>query len=280
VNKLILIVIFILSLNAKEDLQRFNVAYMTNSMSNYSKKDLKIAMNIWLKDISKKAGYDANMFFYDDPNDAVIDLKNNKIDYVSAFPLVFVKYFDLSLLDNAFSGGPENMKNTIFVILSNIKINKFKDLNNPKIGIQVNDEIMHMYIKLKLNNNNINIKEYSKRSKIVLDLFFNKIDLAIVPLRNFILAKELNPQISRKVKILERTNINATNFSFYRKSLHKDIQKDIYKEAKKIYSSKKGKQMMLIYKADKIIETKLKDLKPVKELYDKYIIFQKRFKND
>ena len=279
-NKLILIVIFILSLNAKEDLQRFNVAYMTNSMSNYSKKDLKIAMNIWLKDISKKAGYDANMFFYDDPNDAVIDLKNNKIDYVSAFPLVFVKYFDLSLLDNAFSGGPENMKNTIFVILSNIKINKFKDLNNPKIGIQVNDEIMHMYIKLKLNNNNINIKEYSKRSKIVLDLFFNKIDLAIVPLRNFILAKELNPQISRKVKILERTNINATNFSFYRKSLHKDIQKDIYKEAKKIYSSKKGKQMMLIYKADKIIETKLKDLKPVKELYDKYIIFQKRFKND
>jgi len=280
VNKLVLIIIFILSLNAKEDLQRFNVAYMTNSMSNYSKKDLKIAMNIWLKDISKEAGYDANMFFYDDPNDAVIDLQKNKIDYISAFPLVFVKYFDLSLLGDAFSGGPKNMQNNIFVILSNTKIKKFKDLKNPKIGIQINDEIMHMYIKLKLNNNNLNIKEYSKRSKIVLDLFFNKIDLAIVPLRNFLLAKELNPQISRKVKILEKTNINATNFSFYRKSLNKSIQKDIYEEAKKIYSSKKGKQMMLIYKADKIIKTKLDDLKPVKELYDKYIIFEKRFKND
>jgi len=280
VNKLLLILILILSLNAKEDLQRFNVAYMTNSMSNYSKKDLKISMNIWLKEISKEAGYDANMFFYDNPKDAVIDLKNNKIDYISAFPLVFVKYFNETLLTDAFSGGPKNIKNTIFVILSHTNINKLKDLKNPKIGIQIYDEIMYMYIKLKLNNNTPNIKGYSKRSKIVLDLFFNKIDIAIVPLRNFLLAKELNPQIYKKVKILEETNINATNFAFYRKSLNKSIQKKIFKEAKKMFSSKKGKQMMLIYKADKIIKTKLDNLKPVKELYNKYIIFKKRFKND
>ena len=279
-NKLLLILILILSLNAKEDLQRFNVAYMTNSMSNYSKKDLKISMNIWLKEISKEAGYDANMFFYDNPKDAVIDLKNNKIDYISAFPLVFVKYFNETLLTDAFSGGPKNIKNTIFVILSHTNINKLKDLKNPKIGIQIYDEIMYMYIKLKLNNNTPNIKGYSKRSKIVLDLFFNKIDIAIVPLRNFLLAKELNPQIYKKVKILEETNINATNFAFYRKSLNKSIQKKIFKEAKKMFSSKKGKQMMLIYKADKIIKTKLDNLKPVKELYNKYIIFKKRFKND
>ena len=267
--------IFILSLNAKENLQVFNVAYMSNSMTNYSKKDLKIAMNIWLKNISIKAGYDANMFFYDDPKDAVLDLKNNKIDYVSAFPLVFVKYFNLSLLSDAFSGGPKNMENNIFVILSHTDTNNFKSLKNPKIGIQMNDEIMYMYIKLKLNRMHLNIKEYPKRSKIVLDLFFNKIDLAIVPLKNFLLAKELNPQIAKRVKILEKTKINSTNFSFYRKNLNENIKKDIYKEARKIYMTKKGKQMMLIYKADKIIDTKLKDLKPINELYQRFKKFER-----
>ena len=276
--KILLILSFVFSLYAQEKLKTFNVAYMTDSMSNYSKKDLKIAMNIWLKEISKKAGYDANMFFYDDPKEAEKDLEAGKIDYVSGFPLVFVKYFDLSLLSNAFSGGPKKMENNIFVVLSHKGINRWEDIQNLKIGIQKNDEIMYIYTKLKLHKVTVDIKAYNKRSKLVLDLFFNKLDIAIVPLRNFLLAKDLNPQVGNKIKILETTNINATNLSFYRKNLDENIKKEVFEEAKKIYSTKKGHQMMLIYKADKLMRTKLSDLEPIKKLYDEYLQFLKEEK--
>jgi len=269
------LVFLVFSLEAQEKLKDFNVAYMTDSMSNYSKKDLKISMNIWLREISKKAGYNANMFFYEDPKEAVKDLELGKIDYVSGFPLVFVKYFDLSYLSDAFSGGPSDISENLFVILVSKDINSWEEMENKRIGIQKNDEIMYMYTKLKLKKEDADIQAYNRRSKVVLDLFFHKVDMAIVPMRNFKVAKELNPQIGQKLKILEITNINSTNLSFYRKSLDESIKRDAYEEAKQIYASEKGQEMMLIFKSSQIIHTKISDLVPVKELYAEYLQFQK-----
>ena len=275
-NKFLLLLLLTLHLYAGENLKTFNVAYMTDSMSNYSKKDLEISMNLWLKEISKKAGYDANMFFYDDPRDAVTALEEGKIDYVSGFPLVFVKYFDLSKLSDAFSGGPDDLSDNLFVVLVSQDIKSWSELKEKRIGIQKNDDIMCMYIRLKLNDDKANIENYDRRSKVVLDLFFDKIDVAVVPLKNFLVAKELNPQIGQKIKILEKTNINATNLSFYRKDLDDAIKKEVYEEAKRIYASETGHQMMLIYKANRIIYTHLEDLKPVEDLYKKYLEFKRK----
>lgn len=273
---IVLLLVLTVFVSAKEKLKQFNVAYMADSMTNYSKKDLKIAMNLWLQKISKKSGYEAHMYFYDDPKQAVKDLAAGKIDYVSAFPLVFVKYFDLSKLTDGFSGGLEHPETNNFAVLvkNDKSIKSWKDMKNPRIGIQKNDLLMHLYAKYKTNNINQEIVDYKNRSKTVLDVFFNKLDVAIVPLRSFTLAKELNPQIGKKIKILEITHLNATNLGFYRKSLDEKVKKDVMKSAMKIFSSQKGHQMMMIYKADKIIKTKLSDLKPVEEFYKKYKIFK------
>jgi ABC-type phosphate/phosphonate transport system substrate-binding protein len=281
IKKIIVLLLLLTTFGlAKENLKPFNVAYMANSMTNYSKKDLKIAMNLWLQEISKKAGYKANMYFYDDPKQAAKDLEAGKLDYVNAFPLVFVKYFNLSKLTDGFSGGLEHPATNDFVVLvkNDTKIQSWKDLKNPCVGIQRNDLIMHMYAKYKIHNLHLDIKDYERRSKVILDLFFNKIDVAIVPLRNFTLAKELNPQIAQRIKVLENSKINATNLGFYRKSLDEKTKKDVMFNAIKIYNSAKGKQMMMIYRADKLIQTKLSDLKPVQEFYEKYQAFEKEAK--
>jgi len=276
---LVLVFVFFLSLHAKEGTKRFNVAYMADSMTNYSKKDLKIAMNLWLQELAKKAGYTSQMFFYEDPKKIVADLKAGKIDYISAFPLVYVKYFNLNLLSDGFSGGLKNIDDNLFVILvrNDNKIQSWEDIRkiDPRVGIQKYDEIMHLYSKYKTKNINLNIEDYSKRSRAILDLFFNKLDVVIVPRISFILATELNPQLSKKIKILEVTKLNATNLGFFRKTLDENIKHDVYLQAEKIYATPKGHQMMMIYKADKLIRTKISDLKPVEAFYKKYQIFEK-----
>jgi ABC-type phosphate/phosphonate transport system substrate-binding protein len=262
---------------ANEKLKVFNVAYMADSMSNYSKKDLKITMDIWLQELSKNEGYDAHMFIYDDPKEAVKDLEAGKIDYISAFPLVFVKYFDLSKLDDGFSGVLQNHKMNDFVVLvrNEERIKSWRDIKNPRVGIQKNDEIMHLYAKYKTNNLELPVRGYTKRSKTILDLFFNKLDVALVPLRNFALAKELNPQIRQKIKILEVTKLNATNLGFFRKTLDEEMKEMVYNTAKRIFVLEKGKQMMMIFKVDKLSKTKLSDLNSTQEFYKKYQKFEK-----
>jgi ABC-type phosphate/phosphonate transport system substrate-binding protein len=278
-----LLFLLLSSLYAQEQTKRFNVAYMADSMTNYSKKDLKIAMNVWLQELAKKAGYTSQMFFYDDPKKIVADLKAGKIDYISAFPLVYVKYFDLNLLSDGFSGGLQNREDNLFVVLvrNDSKIRSWDDIRkiDPRVGIQKHDEIMHLYSKYKTKNIDLPIEDYSKRSRAILDLFFNKLDVVIVPHISFILATELNPQLAKKIKILEVTKINATNLGFLRRSLDEKIKHDVYLQAERIYATPKGRQMMMIYKADKLIRTKLSDLKPVEEFYKKYQNFERAGKS-
>jgi hypothetical protein len=274
---LTIILLIILNINASEELKQFRVGYISSSMSNYSKKDLEVSMNIWLKKIAKTKNYKAQMIFYDNPKDAAQDIIDNKIDYISAFPLIFVKYFDLSTLSDAFSGGPDNLSDNLFVVLSknSSKIKSWKDIKKPKIGIQKNDEIMFLYSQYKTKNKNLFIYKYSNRNRVVLDLFFNKLDLAIVPYKSYKIASELNPQIKQKIKVLETTNINSTNIGLYRKTLDESIKKEIYNMAIKLFSTVEGKEMMLVFKADKMISTKLSDLKPIDEFYKKYLKFKK-----
>lgn len=50
--------------------------------------------------------------------------------------------------------------------------------------------------------------------------------------------------------------------------------------ANKISATPKGHQMMMIYKVDKVIKTKLSDLQEIKKFYDKYQQFKKGQKDD
>jgi len=246
----------------------YNFGYINGSMSNYSKKDLKLTMDIWMKEVTKNLG-DVNMIFYDDPRGAAKDIKDGKLDYISAFPIVFVKYFDIGLLSDGFTGGIKKQKLQKFVVLVRTKSNKnIEKLKNVKVGIQANDEIMEIYTKVNIKN--AKIKKFKTRNRVVLDLFFSKIDVALVPLSTFVLTKELNPQIGKKIKILKITNFSSNILGFYRKDFNNKDKEFIFDTGIKVFNTVRGKQMMDIYKIEKLIHTKTDELNIEKMLYKKY----------
>jgi hypothetical protein len=271
-NKVIILLFIFFSLNAAaKDFPTFNVGYLQKSLNNYSKKDLKISMDIWIKSITKEVGYDAHMFFYTDPKKAAKDLYAGKIDFITGFPLDFVKYFDISKLEDGFTGGFKKSEQNKFVILSKKEnpAKSLRELKNVKVGIQQNDEIMHLYTKLKIPR--AKIVDYKKRSKIVLDLFFSKIDVAIVPLHNFELECELNPQIAQQIKILKHTEYVANGVGFYRKGFPKKERQNIYEKGEQIFHTKRGEQMMIIYKMETLSHTPVTSLQNAQKLYDTYL---------
>ena len=272
---MLLCLLFSLGINAKE-LKRFNVGYLQNSMTNYSKKDLKITMDIWIKSVTQESGYDTKMFFYKNPKKAAADLYTSKIDFITGFPVEFVKYFDTSKLVEGFSGGYKDHKQNKFVILSR-KMNPAKsvgELKNVKVGIQQNDTIMNLYTKLKMPT--AKIVEYKKRSKIVLDLFFKKLDVAIVSLHNFQLAKELNPQIAQQIKIFKQTKYLSNGVAFFRKDFSKKERNKIFQKGLGIFKTGRGKQMMVIYKMETLVHTPVSLLENAQKLYSVYIKQQKK----
>ena len=85
--------------------------------------------------------------------------------------------------------------------------------------------------------------------------------------KTFEFAKELNPQIGKKLKVLHKTDLQATVFGFLRKSLKEETKEKMLQIAKDVHKSTKGKQLLTIYKAERIVDSKLEGLKPFDMLY-------------
>jgi len=266
---LLFTVLLLCSLEAKENLKTYRFGYINSSMSNYSPKDLKITMDLWMQEVTKNLG-NVEMVFYSNPNQAAKDLQVGYIDFLSAFPIVFVKYFNRSEFSDGFTGKYKNPEDNRFILVVKRGVTQehLQSIQNVKVGIQRNDEIMDMFSNIYFKHPKI--VKYDNRSRVILELFFSKLDVAIVPLRTYSLAKELNPQVAKRTKILLKTDFVSNALGYYRKGISQEDKDYIYKTGVELFNTTKGQQMMDIYKIETLVHTQVSDLDNASKLYEEY----------
>jgi ABC-type phosphate/phosphonate transport system substrate-binding protein len=281
-KKFLLIGVFLLGSLFSQDVIR--VGYDGSSMDALSKKDVAIASDVWLKEIAREINYETQSTVYDDSAQMAQDLVDGKLDYISAFGLVFVEHFDLSKLEDGFAAGFFNGEKETFVILVQKEsgIKSLADLRDKRIAIQKNDAVAKLYIK-----NGLHAKEAAEsfteealptRQRALLKPFFGQVNAAVVTNKSYELAKELNPQIGQKLRVLEVTDLEATNFGFLRKNLDEKTKNVLRDIAKNIHKTERGKTLLTLYKTEVLSDSKLKDLQPFKELYEKTLQLKKEEK--
>mgnify|MGYP003387159272 CR=1 FL=1 len=257
--------------------KKVNIGYDTSLLEKFTKTDLKVATDVMLTKLLTSINYEGEFSYYDDIKKMHKDLENAKLDYVSLNPLNLIKYFDLTKLEPSFSEGAKDINNLYLVVLVNAKSNikSYKDFKNKKIFINLRDPVSKMYIDyhyLKANGNlDIYYKNSSSSQNSILKLFFNKADITIVRYKNYTTAIELNPQIAKKVLLFEKTTFRNTQIGMFRKNLDPQIKKMFSKQAYLLDKTVQGRQILDIYKTDKLEETNMKDLRNIKIFYENFI---------
>ncbi len=259
-----------------------NIGYENSSMNEYSKKDIMISMEVWIEEMLIESNNTASFTFYDNSQKMADDFHNAKLDLVLGYGLDFIKYFDKSKLVDGFSGGmrDKELENMVVIIPKEISKEEFRTIKNPRIAIRNLEELPKLYVKYMILKNfhhsNITFVSSKKRKGALLKLFFGKADAAIVTLKTFNFAKELNPQIGKKLKIAHSTDITASSFGFFRKGFDIKTIQEVKKLALNIDKNERGKQVLSIFKSDTVSETTINQLAPIEELYLNY----KRLKNE
>lgn len=271
--------VFLLSITLSAE--HFNFAYADAALSQYSKKDTIITMDVWVQELIKDMKHTISFNFYDDPMEMASKFKDKKLDIVWTSGLDLVKYYKKSELVDGFSAGNANRKleNLILVVPKESSESDFKALKEPIISLQAKEEIAKIYIKnyfLKYSQRDqINFLETRKRNTALLKVFFKQADAAIVTLATFNLAKELNPQIGTHLKVLESTNISAGTFGFYRKGIEEKFRTALFNSAKEVIQEERGQQVLAIFQMDSVIKTDAQDLEPIENLYNEYMSLTK-----
>jgi len=261
---------------------QFRIGYGNAAMSDYSKKDTNIAMAVWLEEAMKGTQYTASFEMYDLSQRLADDFKNDKVDLVVSYGLEFVKYYNKEDLIDGISGGMLNRaeENIVIVLPKDKTMEDFLALKKPTVSVQFSEDISKLYIKyLFLKNKkheNINFLNTKKRQGTLLKLFFHQADAAVVSQKTFNFAKELNPQIGKKLKIVLKTDIPLGNFGFFRKGFDEKLRVELINQAFQIGKTARGEQVFTMFKSEGIVKSSVKELAPIEKLYTDY----KRLKNE
>jgi len=268
----LVVMFFIFTLNANI----LRVGYSTDSFNELSKKDSQIVLNLWFRDMLQTAEHKAEFTFYDDITLMANDFNTGKLDLIFANGIELVKYFDISQMQGAFTGGGkgENTDNLVEVRRKSTSADMLKRQEIIKIALLQGENPSKIYAQSMI------VKEYKnseilsiytrKNSAALLKLFFKQVDIAIVPKKTFSFAKELNPQIGDKLEIVHKTDISLGTLGYFHKNIDAQFRKEVTDLAFKEVQSERGQQMLVMFKTHKLVKVKLDKLDPIIQLYKEY----------
>ena len=271
------IVVFLLSFTLYAS--DIKIGYSVESMSDINKKDLKISMVLWIQEIISQTQYTATYIDYDNSVSMGKDFNSGDLDLVIDFGINFIKNYETDKLIDGFRGGMKNghQENIIIVLNESSSLENFVKLKKPIVALQGIEEIFKIYATVDLINKkkSFTFLETKKRRGALLKLFFNKADAAIVTEKTFNFAKELNPQIGKKLKVVSVSNVKAGAYGYFHKSFDAYKREAMINIALNLDKSVRGQQLLSLFKIDVVKKSRVIELTNIKKLYEEYIKLKK-----
>ena len=108
----------------------------------------------------------------------------------------------------------------------------------------------------------------AKVSKVVLPVFFRKLDACIVTKRGFETMSELNPQTGQQLKTLAVSPALVPFLFCFRADYTSPIRKQVVAEISKWHTTPAGRQILTIFQCDRLEEGTFACLESAQELLD------------
>lgn len=254
------------------------IGFYTQSITETaSRKDIEVALNFWAKDflaMEAKKKYQLNIthtqaLLFDDMLAMQQALRKGELDLVVAPPLSISKYFSRDELTAGFIGLQEEGKSDSILLIARDDrgINSLADLKGKSFELLEGDELTEMfvdYVFLKQFHKGYktilgSIDKQTKASRIVLDVYFKKVDAGVVFKGPYTVMTELNPDIANSIHILDSYPSLSRNVSFFRKSYAyaqqiRGIVQASFKDEVRI------KQILEIFRTPELIKFDIKQL--------------------
>ena len=262
---------------------------LSNIIDGVDVKDAEAAFKIWtdsfLKRLRNKKIYD-----FDFEGKIYSDLKTLKADVdsksINFFNVSTVEY--LSLIDRAkfipFLSGTnhssENFDIYLLITNNNNNINELKDLKNITVSVpksieySIGDYWLRTVLREDLGKDKFKSLSFltskQKDSEAMLSVFFGKTDYVLITESSFDLGCELNPTLKSKIKILKRSGNLLNGVFAYRVGTDPYTVKSIADVAIDIHKDVEGKQILNLFKIQKIIRVSEKDIIESEAVINKY----------
>ncbi len=246
------------------------------------RKDVEVTLRFWVEELTKPFNLTYRpVRLYDRMDELKRDMQADRINFIVAGSMAVAQHFSDAELAGGFSGVKSTPEHLLLVVRRAAGIRTLPDLAGKRVLMLDQDELSEVYLKTLLMTASLSpnglaaIRKEKRSNSLVLQLFFNQGDAALINRNAFEIAQTMNPQIGERLEVLDAYTFKARAsgtglFSARVSPEHRDF---ITQAALKIGTTARGRQLLEIYQADTMVKTEVSDLNPYRELLDAYVRF-------
>lgn len=289
---LILLLSFNLYANANKQYEfESKFGFLSDGTLLSSFKDARVALKSWLEEVADEYNGKLEVEFYPDSRILYEDLKSKKLDMIVLdMPFFFKNKKDIEENSGDFwSLTMNNTKYAQYFLIANKSLNakSFKDIKNRTLSMRNGERVASVWLdknSLIANKSSYakvlkKVKIVSKQSTALLNVFFKKTDFAIISKKTWDTMIELNPSITKKVKIISKSKkIHLPFIGLFKKKSNQKSIDAFFSISKNLSDLKGSEQIITLLKFNAIFRVDDESIKILDNYYNEYFKLKKKYK--
>ena len=258
---------------------RLNVMYSSTLFSGVNRNDALVAIRVWNESIGRSRGFllETETKTFDHLEEVEKEVQDNTVDIVFFDTIQYLHTSQSGKLDPQFV--PVNQSGAVpddyvVVVRQDRNLKTLADLRGKSVVFyKLGSDWGRLWMDVTLGEEELGSvgnffgsnSESSKPSSVILPVFFSTTDVAVVKRRSLNVMAELNPQLAAQLQILT----NSSVFPEAVACIHKDYKvykDDLLQAMAETHNEPKGKQILLLFKTEKLTAFKPECLDSAREL--------------
>ncbi|OAI17850.1 hypothetical protein A1359_05610 [Methylomonas lenta] len=251
------------------------VGISAQSFPDVSVSDIEVTIKLLVAELSKSSGYEAMVTAYTNEKLLQQDFEQGKINFVVTSSLILALEYDQALLADGFRFVRESKFPDQLLIIGQQRY-ELDAFRGKRMLLAKNDPMNELnmdYFAWKTFKQGYKtsfkvLPAAGKVNQLLLKIFFDEADLTSVYQNFYETALDLNPQLRNRLKILAQLDNVPAAGAFFRKDTPEVFKETVILKALHMADKPRGKQLMEMFKCDRIIRSNIEDLIPAKQLFN------------
>jgi hypothetical protein len=264
-----LIFIFFSTTLSATDTRPVKIAFLFSKSEKAMHHDARTAVKLLVAQIAESYHLISTSTFYKDFPTIYAAIKKGDVDCLIVSSKVYLEHQEElnPYLQDGWFNSETNEPFFSYYIIANSS-DSYKNKNKLKISSCDSATLIEEVSQHYLDQKKIYLKTPTN-TRALLNLFFDKTDVAIVPQRTWDTSIEMNPQLTSKLHVIYKTKpIFANLISFYTTFIKPEIRETFLKATAQLHTTTRGKQLTQLFKIKRLISFRHQDLQPLKAFYN------------
>lgn len=258
--------------------ESIRLGFYAGARREWSRAEVRGTFDLWAQELAKKFQIPVRIIHYDDTLEMRQDFLAGKIDGINADAITLVRQYKLDELAEGYATIMKGGWNLMLFTGKASGVQNLADLAGKRIVMLEEDQAGELYLEtLCLRHHQrpcrevfSDIQRVSTSNQALMRVFFGKADLAQVYGYGHDVAVEMNPQLGQSLRKLAEFPLRSLFLAFYSTRVDPALRQRTIRIMPTLHTYPRGRQLLDIFKIDRLDVAYPAELQPVIELEREY----------